>query len=387
MKRLARIIRSAAPGTAMQFRKEAYGKSGTEHFLRDVIAMANASVDGIRYIVTGAEFDSKGQKHFHGVPRDDFSRTPSYQSLANQYIEPPLRLRYESVMLDGDRVGIIEIGDCQDRPYMMRADYSESLRRGDAYTRVNQSAVRMGRRQLQMLFEKKFQDSISGANIEIGFPGEIIHKERRVDTCKLEQLPSAIASAKLHELIEAKDRVRATAATSRLARLTYARLFGTDIPYEDRSTDEILAEMEQLEKRYRDEDESFLFEDRATKIQLVVFNQNEDPIRDASITLVMPNPDGLYVASRLPKIQRADEFIERTPLEQSSYPAVSLRKNAVQVSVKLGDIPSGEPIEIFESPLRICAGAAMNGRRIGIQYGLYAQNLRRNVSGKLRLQF
>ena len=371
----------------MQVRKDAYGKDGTEHFLRDVIAMANASVDGVRYIVTGAEFDSKGQKHFHGVPRDDFSRTPSYQSLANQYIEPPIRLRYESVMIDGERVGVFEIGDCQDRPYMMRADYSESLRRGDAYTRVTRSAVRMGRRQLQTLFEKKFQDSMSGADIEIGFPGEIIHKERRVDTCKLEQLPSAIANAKLHELIEAKDRVRATAATSRLARLTYARLFGTDIPYEDRSTDEILAEMEQLEKRYRDEDENFLFEDRATKIQLVVFNQNEDPIRDASITLVMPNPEGFHVASRLPKIQRAGEFIERTPLEQSSYPAVSLRKNAVQVSVKLGDIPPGEPIEIFESPLRVCAGAAIKGRRIGIQYGLYAQNLRRNVSGKLRLQF
>ena len=178
-----------------------------------------------------------------------------------------------------------------------------------------------------------------------------------------------------------------TASTSRLARLTYARLFGTDIPYEDRSTDEILAEMEQLENRYRDEDEVFLFEDRASKIQLVVFNQNEEPIRDASISLVMPNPDGLHVADKLPKIKRDEQFIERTPLEQSSYPAVSLRKNAVQVAVKLGDIPPGEPIEVFESPLRVCAGSRMKGRRIGIQYALYAQNLRQNVNGKLRLQF
>ena len=59
----------------------------------------------------------------------------------------------------------------------------------------------------------------------------------------------------------------------------------------------------------------------------------------------------------------------------------------MQVSVKLGDIPPGEPIEIFESPLRICAGAGMKGRKIGIQYALYAQNLRRNVNGKLRLLF
>lgn len=371
----------------MHFRKHAYGKDGEEHFLRDVIAMANASVDGMRYIITGAEFDGKGQKHFHGVPRDDFSRTPSYQSLANQYIEPPVRIHHQSIMIDGDRIGVLEISDCQDRPYMMRADFSESLRRGDAYTRVNQSAVKMGRRQLQILFEKKFQESISGAAVEIGFPGDIIHKELRVETCNLEQLPSAVANAKLHELIDAKDRVQATASTSRLARLTYARLFGTDIPYEDRSTDDILAEMEQLEERYRDEDESFLFEDRAAKVQLVVFNQNEEPIRDASITLVMPNPDGFHVASQLPKIRRDDEFIARTPLEQSSYPAVNLRKNAVQVSVKLGDILPGEPAEIFESPLRVCAGTGMKGRKIGVQYALYAQNLRQNVNGKLRLLF
>ena len=371
----------------MQFRKTAYGKDGTEQFLRDVIAMANASVDGVRYIVTGAEFDDRGCKHFHGVPRDDFSRTPSYQSLANQFIEPPIRIQHQSVLIDGDRVGVLEIGDCQDRPYMMRADFSESLRRGDAYTRVNQSAVKMGRRQLQILFEKKFQDAISSAAIEVGFPGDIIHKERRVSTCNLEQLPSAVASAKLHELIEAKDQVQATASTSRLARLTYARLFGTDIPYEDRSTDEILAEMEQLENRYRDEDEVFLFEDRASKIQLVIFNQNEEAIRDASISLVMPNPDGLHVADKLPKIQRDEQFIERTPLEQSSYPAVSLRKNAVQIAVKLGDIPPGEPIEVFESPLRVCAGTRMKGRKIGIQFALYAQNLRQNVNGKLRLLF
>ena len=69
----------------------------TEQFLRDVIAMANASVDGVRYIVTGAECDDKGRKHFHGVPRDDFSRTPSYQSLANQYVEPPIRIQHQSV--------------------------------------------------------------------------------------------------------------------------------------------------------------------------------------------------------------------------------------------------------------------------------------------------
>lgn len=387
MNRLARIVRSATPSTAVLFCKRAYGKSGVQAFLRDVLAMANASLDGPRYIITGVEFDAKGRKRIYGVERADFSGKPAYQSIANEHIEPAVRIRYQPVTVDGERVGVFEIGDCQDRPYMMRVDYSETLRRGDAYMRVNESTVKMGRRQLQSLFEKKFQDSVSAASIEIGFAGDIIHKDRKVETCILSQLPSTAASSKLHELIEAKSRVHASSANTMVARLTHARLFGTDSPYEDRSTEEIMAEMRQIERRYKDHDDHFLFDERAQEIQLIVLNQGEEAIRDASLSLVMPNHNAFHVADELPKIPRDDHFIERTPAEQSEYPAVSLTDAAVQVAVKLGDILPGEPMEVFDSPLRVCVGSELKGRRIGIQYLLQAANLRAAAKGKLRLLF
>jgi len=156
MNRLLKIARTATPGTGIQFRKDKYGSSGIRNFLRDVLAMANAAVDGPRYIIVGADFDSRGRKCVHAIDADDFSGKPSYQSLANEYIEPPLRIRYKPVSIDGQRVGVFEIGDSQDRPYMMRIDFSEKLRRGDAYVRVKNGAMKMGRRQLAELFERKF---------------------------------------------------------------------------------------------------------------------------------------------------------------------------------------------------------------------------------------
>jgi hypothetical protein len=385
MNRLARIVRSATPSTAVQFCKRTYGKSGVEHFLRDVIAMANASVEGPRYIITGVDYDSKGRKRMVGVERDDFSGKPAYQSLANEHIEPPVRIRYQPVSVEGERVGVFEIGECQDRPYMMRIDYSETLRRGDAYARHNTRSVKLGRQQLQALFEKKFQDSVSAVNIEIGFPGEIIHKELSVLTHSFAKMPSAVASSKLHELIDAKKKVRASASNTAVARLTHARLFGTDSPYEERSTEEILEEMRQIERRYRHHDSHFLFEERATLVQLVLLNQGNEDLRDASLTLVMPNHSAFHVATELPRIPRDDRFIERTPSEQAGYPAVSLSDNSVQVSAKLGDIEPGEPTEVFDLPLRICVGNELQGRRIGIQYALNAHNLRSAAKGKLRL--
>ena len=387
MNRLSRIVRSATPATEVQFRKRPYGRDGLESFLRDVVAMANASVEGRRYIITGVKFDAKGRKRVYGVERDDFSGKPAYQAVANEHIEPPIRIRYQPVQVDGERVGIFEIGDCQDRPYMMRVDYSEMLRRGDAYARVNQTPVKLGRRQLQALFEKKFRDSVSSASIEVGFPGDIIHKSKKIPTCDLSDLPSAVASAKLNELIEAKFKVQASATNTAVARLTHARLFGTDSPYENRSTEEIRAEMRQIERRYADHDHHFLFEDRAEALQFVVFNQGEEPIRDASITFVLPNHDALHVAAHLPKQRRDDRFVELTPGEQAGYPSVALGDEAIKISAKLGDVEPGEPVEVFELPLRICVGSVLEGRRIGIQYSLLAHNLRTPAKGTVRLVF
>ena len=254
MDRLLKIARSATPESGVQFRKDAYGNEGIRSFLRDVLALANASVEGNRYIVVGVDIDNKGRKRTHSVQNEDFSGKPSYQSLANEFIEPPVRIRYKPVSFDGARVGVFEIGDCQDRPYMMRVDYSETLRRGDAYKRVNNAPIKMGRRQLMELFERKFRDSVSAGDIEVGFPGDIIHKDLAIPTCDLSKMPSALASNKLEEMLNIRSMSGNSGSTTMVARLTHARLYGTEDPYVDRSPEDISIELNQIRSKYRYQD-------------------------------------------------------------------------------------------------------------------------------------
>lgn len=385
MNRLAKIVQSATPSHRIQFRRNKYGTSGAREFLRDLLAIANADVDGSRYIIVGAEFDDGGQKQLVGVGRDDFTGKPSYLALARDFIEPPVRLRYESVIVDDTRVGVYEIGDCQDRPYMMRKDFSETLRRGDAYMRAGDQAVKMNRRQLQTLFEKKFRESVSGDSIEIGFPGEIIYKDMRVPLCDLSQLPSETAATNIRQFMEVKSRMKAAGGNTMVARLTHARLFGTDSPYEDRSPEELSEEMHQIRRQYLDEDEHYLFQKHGQSLQFVIYNQGDEPLRDASLTLVMPNHAAFYVAYRLPKLFKNGNFVERLPSEQADYPSVKLSDDTVRVSANLGDVPAGEIVEVFTRPLLICAGKDLAGRRIGIQFALHASNLRAPAQSKLRL--
>ena len=352
-----------------------------------MLAIANASIEGNRYIITGIDFDQKGRKLVTAIDETDFSGKPAYESLANEHIEPPIRIRYQPVMVDGERVGVFEIGDCQDRPYMMRVDHSELLRRGDAYMRVNDSAVKMGRRQLQSLFEKQFRDSISATSVEIGFPGNIIHKDLRVKTRNLAKLPSAVASAKLSQLLEARSPEHGATTNSMLARLTHARLFGSDEPYENKSTDDIVAEMRQIKDQYFDHDNHYLFEKHHDDVQLVILNHGDEALRSASLTLVMPNHEAFNIATELPLRPQGGGFAQRSPAEQSDYPVVNLRDQAVQVAVDLGDVDSEQPTSVFATPLRICVDDELKGRRVGIQYTLTARNLRAPAKGTLRLLF
>jgi hypothetical protein len=387
MNRLIRIAKTGTPGAGVQFRAEAYGRLGIRDFLRDVLALANAAVDGPRYIVTGIAVDAGGKRRTYPIDPGDFSGRPAYDALVSEYIEPPIRIRYEPVTLNGKPAGVFEIGDCQDRPYMMRVDHCETLRRGDAYVRSENAAVKMGRRQLQALFEKKFRDAVLAPKIEVGFPGDIIYKERRVATCDLLALPSAVAAAKLEEFVESRAQLRSAGTNTAMARLTHARLFGSDVPYEDRSTEKIHAEMLDLKRRYADHDQQFLFNENRADVQIVVLNQGEETLRDAALTIVMPRHAALHVAMRLPKVQRHDAFVEPSSGEQADYPAVTVRNEALQVSANIGDIGPGITVDAFARPLRICVGNELAGRRLGIRYRLHSQNLRSPAEGLLRLLF
>ena len=385
MNRLANIAQSATPGTGIQFRKQPYGTNGVGSFLRDVLAMANASVDGPRFIVIGTDIDNRGRKRVHPVNEKDFSGKPAYQSLANEYIEPPLQLRYKPVSLDGKQVGVFEIGDCRDRPYMMRIDYSESLRRGDAYMRIKDAAIKMGRRQLQTLFERKFHDSVSSRDIEVGFAGEIIHKSLTLPSCDLSRLPSAVAASKLEQLVKIQLNSKGSGSTSVMERLVHAQLYGSDDPYVSRTPDELMQELEQIRHKYHDHDRHFLFEKNCEEVQLVIYNQGRESIVDAAITLVLPKNDDLYIADQLPKVQRKEKFVSRSPDDMTSYPSVSFLGESIHVTSKIGNVPVGEPLEVFGTPIRICLGPGLKGHRFSVRYALQGQNLKSPAEGILRL--
>jgi len=203
----------------------------------------------------------------------------------------------------------------------------------------------------------------------------------------MSQLPSTLASAKLKQLMDIQKSVKNSGSTTVMARLTHARLFGSDSPYEDRNAEELAEEMSQIKHKHEYEDQHFLFESKMKNLQLVVLNQGEESIEDAALTLVMPHHESFHVALQLPKRPKDNAFADRSAAELSTYPSVNIKDGAVHVSGNLGEIPTGALVQIFEAPLRICIGSELRGRKLGIRYSLFGSNLQRPAKGKLRLLF
>ena len=145
--------------------------------------------------------------------------------------------------------------------------------------------------------------------------------------------------------------------------------------------------MEEIQHKHANDDEHFLFEKHVKHLQLVVFNQGEEPIEDASLKIILPKHRYFHVAQQLPMLQRDDKYVSRSPAEIADYPSVDIKEDAVHVTNMLGDIPTDAPVQAFTLPLRICVGAELKGRKLGIRYSLDGRNLRRPAKGKLRLLF
>jgi len=386
LKSLEDIVKEGQESEGVLFRRGAYTKQSQVELLRDVLSLANAHVDGNRFIILGAEPGIVGAV-LSGIPREQIDSTHRYHALVRDYIEPPLDIWAKSFHVDGKQLVGLTLEGCEDKPYMMRADHSAPLRRGDAWIRIKTEAQRMGRRQLETVFAERFAEPLFSGKVDIGFDGDMLTHERVVQTVDSANLPSVDARAKLETLIEAKEQAHTAADENTfITRLTHARLFGADKPYQSHSVAELRAELDKIEEHYRDRDEYFRFVEKGQKLNLVVFNESQQEIHAASIALMVPRAPRFRLARRIPGNPAHDSSARKVYDDEGNYPTVTELETSYQVTESLGTLSPGNTTLAFKEPLRLFADKVLEGKRVVIHYKLFGSNLRRPIAGKLELK-
>ena len=121
------LIEYESENTSLDFKAEEYGKNNYE-LIKDVMSMANAHTNEKKYIVVGVKYNPNEDREIIGLK--NISDQAILENIIQENIEPIVYFKYYRYEFKWKMLGIIEIGDNRNRPYMMKKD-NASLKKCD----------------------------------------------------------------------------------------------------------------------------------------------------------------------------------------------------------------------------------------------------------------
>ncbi len=104
----------------LDFKAEQYKKHAKEDLIKDIMAMANSQHNGNKYIIVGIKDIPGEQRQVIGIPPLEFVDDSEYQQLIKNNIEPDINFRYYPFKYEEKVIGVFELTDCSNKPYMLR---------------------------------------------------------------------------------------------------------------------------------------------------------------------------------------------------------------------------------------------------------------------------
>lgn len=148
-------IRYENENSGLDFKEIQYKKETHEDLIKDIMCMANADIDGDRYIIIGVDYKSSNDRDFVGIKKEEFIDSATYQQLIKDNIEPEINIDYFAYDLDGVCLGIFKLVQCSNKPYMMKKDFGKKLNKGDCWIRKGSSQFRMIREDFDKIIAKR----------------------------------------------------------------------------------------------------------------------------------------------------------------------------------------------------------------------------------------
>jgi hypothetical protein len=386
MSEIESIIKYEREGTLLDFKREQYRKEKYKDLIKDIMAMANATREGKRFIVTGVKDLPSGDKEYFPIPKEEFVDQATYQQVLRENVEPSIEFSYYPVEVEGNTVGVFEIDNCNNPPYMMKKDYN-GLNKGDCYVRKGSQQEKMTRRDLDeiLAFKSKFQFH---GKIAVGF-NRNLDKKLAVEAPRDFVLPSQEAKQEIEAILEER-KFKGKWGLNHIERLGLATTFRTPfqpVPYKERETETLEKNLEEVQETYYEEDYYLIGEKLSEKVNLILRNDGDKYLEDVSIELKIPY-EAVLVMTEIHKKPTSDILYAISTPDFSSlhYPKVDLVCDYFIVTETIGDLKHKQSTEAFEEELRVFFYSNGSNQVITCPYTIYAKNLPNPIVGELEIE-
>lgn len=353
------IIEFENENSGIDFKAIQYERNRYTELLKDIIAMANADIEGERLIVTGVKHKPDGSREIFPIENEKFIDSATYQQVMQENIEPDLKIQYDPYQYNGQLVGLLKVRECYDQPYMLKKDFGK-LKKGDCFIRKGTHQLKVSRADLDRIYTQKDKKYNFDDSIDIGFSDTNYKKEITISPIRNIELPSQRAAKKIRNLIKKKTEEKASPTThanllSEQLKLAALRPLLGPTPYEDRSIDTLEQDLSQVEETYQDDDKYEFFELHSFHLNFDILNSAEEYIQDASVIIKIVNDESFIISDRI--LEKPDNsFIPKLPSINSvisNYPQVKQFGEIIQIFGEVGEVKHHLKSKLLSEDIRL----------------------------------
>ncbi|HDR4445049.1 MULTISPECIES: ATP-binding protein [Bacillus cereus group] len=380
------LVKYEREGTNLDFKREQYQKEKNKDLIKDIMSMANAPIDGKKYIIVGVKDKPDGTKEFHPIPRESVIDQATYEQVIRENIEPAIEFSYSTVEIDGNLLGVFEIGPCNNPPYMMKKDF-QSLKKGDCYIRRGSQQDRLTRRDLDELLVFRSNYYFNG-KISVGFNNKL-EKKIIIEGNKEIRFPSDLAKERIETELNRREKeleVGTVHADSRIFNPFQAT------PYEKRSTETLKENLKNVKKTYNEDDWYYIGEEISDKFNIILRNDGDKYLEDVSIRIKIPREAGIIVMDRIHEkpLSGIQALVPPPPNATLTtvihYPSVETEEHYYVVEENIGALKHQQNTEAFGEELRVSFGPRACRKIFSWEYTIYAKNLPKPINGELKIE-
>lgn len=355
--------------------------------------MANADVDGERYIIVGVDYKNSNDRVLVGINKNDFIDSAIYQQLIIENIEPQINFDYFSHEINGICFGIFRIINCDNQPYMMKKD-QKNLKKGQWFIRKGDSQFPFTREDLDRIIAKKIGLKKFSGKVNIYFSGSAQSQEIILPVAYEIELPSEKAAKKIQAIIDEKKSLgqQPSEQFSCLKYIPVISFPGTYVPYEQRSIEELERTLVNIKETYKEDDYYEFFELRSHKLNITIINEGDEYIEDATFQIDINKVAGFRVLDKIykkPEHNLASSF--KIPDFNLGYPEIEYNETFTRIiqskkGLRSWNIKHLIPDEVFIEPLRILLQKNLAGEILELKCKLYGKNLKEPIEEILKIK-
>ena len=379
------LVNYEREGTKLDFKKEQYQKEKYHDLIKDIMSMANSPVDGKKYIIVGVKDKPDGTKEYYSVPKDEFIDQATYQQVIRENVEPTIDFSYYPLEMEGITLGVFEIDNCINPPYMMKKDYKGLLKKGECFVRKGSQQERMTRRDLDEIYQHKSKVMFNG-KITIGF-NKNLEQKLTIEGKRNPKSPSQEAKEEIESILTKRKVDQTFGITHPLERLGYLtdvhNMFAST-PYEKRKTDVLEKNLKEVRDTYFAHDWYYYGEEMSEKLNLTIRNDGDQYLEDVSIVLEIPSKSFVVMEKIYNKPQSG--FMVLPSTMTFDYPNVIKEEDKYVVEVKIGDLRHKQNTVAFNDELRVYFGPKSLNQCYKWSYTIFAKNLPNPISGELTVE-